>query len=1083
MATLTSSLIVRLIDQVTGPARKIGSSLLGLNNVARGSFGANLTGAIERNNAALATARGKLFDAAAAFYVLKNAIVSPVKAAMEFESAMADVRKVVDFPTPQAFTDFQKQLIELSKTVPTSVNGLAQIAAAAGQAGIAGPDLIRFTEAAAKIGVAFDITADQAGDAMAKMMTGLGMSIDETVRLSDAMNHLSNAQASSAAELLDFVRRSGSMAKGFGLTAAQATAFGSAMISSGAQVDVASTSFQNMGAALVSGVAATLNQRKAFRRLGLDAKKVATAMQIDADGTILSVMEKIGELPADVRQATIFQLFGKNADAILPLVSNLDLLRESLALVDDETKYSGSSFREFGIRAATFENAVQTFNNRLTALKIAVGAALIPALNELMTALTPMIEGFTDWAAANPELLAQITQVVAGLIAFKAAAAALTFLGLIGKGGALALLALGFNTVGKAAIAAHGAIAGSLGLQAALAAGAGAKFGWMDKLAVSALALVRIVPGLNLVGPAIGAIAGAISWPVVAIITAIAAAGALIWKYWDRLSSIFAGVGRAIGEELAPYLEQIKPILEWFAPLGSAIATGWSAAADALGKAAGWIGSMFEQEILSDEQKAAFEQAGYNAATSMIEAIKSGFSGLVGWFSNLPAMLGAIDWSAAISGLLNAILEIPQRLKEIDWGGALASMNDALLGIPGRLIEGITGAFSGVDWGALFQGLVTAATEAALRLGQVDWGAAAAGLAASLVEGILSIPAKIVGIGESILNVFRNIKLSPLAQKTVDEFVAVILGIPGQIAGLPGMIVGAIDSIDLGSLIKWGEPPDWKSLLGVSSDGQFNITANLGMGVIDDFALWLRAQIGTGVSIAVNWLGGEVDGLISWLRGIAGTGLSLAVNVLSNPDEFITWLRDAIGTTATVTINAALGAVDAFLQWVHDVIGTVQNFSISINWPSPPAWLTWLMQNAANLLGLSGKTHGTLPPGGRPNNSATINGVADPALPAPTPRAKGGPVWPGGRFLVGEEQPEIFEPRTAGKITPLDEYRPPAASAPGGRSGGPISLSIGDIIIQAATNPEETANRVRTALRDELNGMLRAAHADVLART
>ena len=66
--TLTSSLIVRLVDQVSAPARKVGASLLGLNNDARGGFGGRLTQAIDTNNAALERARGRLLEAGAAFF-------------------------------------------------------------------------------------------------------------------------------------------------------------------------------------------------------------------------------------------------------------------------------------------------------------------------------------------------------------------------------------------------------------------------------------------------------------------------------------------------------------------------------------------------------------------------------------------------------------------------------------------------------------------------------------------------------------------------------------------------------------------------------------------------------------------------------------------------------------------------------------------------------------------------------------------------------------------------------------------------------------------------------------------------------
>ena len=155
MKTLTSSLIVRLIDRASRPARGIANSLMGIRrageSVGQATFGDRLTAGIRRNDAALARARGGLIDAAAGFYALKTAIGAPVREAMLFESAMADVRKVVDFPTPESFENFRKGLVALSKQVPVSVNGLASIAAAAGQAGIAGDDLNRFTEHAAKI--------------------------------------------------------------------------------------------------------------------------------------------------------------------------------------------------------------------------------------------------------------------------------------------------------------------------------------------------------------------------------------------------------------------------------------------------------------------------------------------------------------------------------------------------------------------------------------------------------------------------------------------------------------------------------------------------------------------------------------------------------------------------------------------------------------------------------------------------------------------------------------------------------------------------------------------------------------------
>ncbi|NEJ21035.1 phage tail tape measure protein [Rhizobium leguminosarum] len=660
--TLTSTLIVRLLDQVTKPARSAGNALLGLNraaNSASGTFGARLGAAIQKNNAALADARGGLVDAVAGFYALKTAIGAPVREAMAFESAMADVKKVVDFPTPKAFQDFQAALVDLSKRVPMSVNGLAQIAAAAGQAGIAGDDLIKFTEAAAKVGVAFDISADQAGDALAKLMTGLGVTIDQAVLLTDSMNHLSNAQASSAAEILDVVRRVGAQSKQFGFNATQVAAFASAMISAGAESDVAATSFRNMGLALTKGASATKAQRGAFKELGLDAKKVAKNMQKDAVGTTLDVLEKISKLPKEMHASVSSDLFGNEARALGPLLTNIKLLRDSLGLVDDQSKYAGSSFKEFEVRSKTFANAVQVFNNRLTALKIVIGAALIPALNDLIGRISPLVDQITTFAQANPELTRTILEAAAAVVAFKVAATSLRYVGLIGRGGLLSAVSLGFNTIGRAAIGATTAVREAVGLQRALGAMSGMKMTGLQTVATALRAMVVAVPGVSAIAGALSAVGGAlaaVSAPVWlgigAAVAVVAAAGYTLYKYWDRVSSLISGVANRIGEELKPAIDFLKPALDLIRPVISGIGDAFSYAGEKLSQFAGWIGSFFSKEVLSDQQKAGFEKAGYDVADMMINAIKSAFQGLLDWFKGLPARIveaiGTIDLTSMI---------------------------------------------------------------------------------------------------------------------------------------------------------------------------------------------------------------------------------------------------------------------------------------------------------------------------------------------------------------------------------------------------------------------------------------------------
>lgn len=644
MTVRTASLVMELLDRVTGPARSVSRSMRGLGNTIKDmprdtSYATRLDAAMARTEASMERARLGVMDAVGAYYTLQAAVAAPIRDAMELESAMADVRKVIDFPTPQAFADFQRQLMDLSKQVPMTVTDLANIAAAAGQAGIAGDDLVRFTEAAAKIGTAFDISADQAGDAMAKLSTGLGLSLDQTILLTDAMNHLSNAQASSAAEILDVVRRVGAQGKQYGFTAEDVAAFGSAMISAGAESDVAATSFANMGRALTRGASATARQSSAMETLGLDATDVAKRMQVDAVGTTIDVMERIAKLPAEMRAAVSSDLFGDEARALGPLLTNLDLVRESMGLVGDEAAYAGSSFKEFAVRNATFASRMQRFRNIMQALRITIGSALIPVISDMMERLAPIIERISDWIDQNPQLVAAIMASVGGLIALKGALAAIKFSGLLALSGVIPRIGAGAAYLADAALA-------SSRLQRSLARMSGTPMTAMDRLRSGLRGMIFAVPGVSAMASGIGSIGAAIatiSAPVwglfAAIAAAIAAAGVMIWKYWDRITAVMSGVGRAIGEILAPAIEAIKPALEWFAPLGELIAIGWERAVTAISAVGDWLGSIFTREVLTDDARASAEQSGYDFVMALWDGMKQVMADLVEWVKGRAAAI------------------------------------------------------------------------------------------------------------------------------------------------------------------------------------------------------------------------------------------------------------------------------------------------------------------------------------------------------------------------------------------------------------------------------------------------------------
>lgn len=381
--------------------------------------------AITSKQAQLQNKRGQLQGEMLGAAGLAYAMAQPIQAAIQFESAMADVKKVVNFDGDQQFKAMGNEIVKMSQRIPMAADGLAAIVAAAGQAGIAKNDLLPFAESAAKMATAFDISAEEAGTLMSKWRSSMGLSQEKAGALADVVNHLSNNMAANAAEISDIVKRQGALAMATGLNEKQTAALGAALVSGGAGSEIAATALKNLVLSLSAGTAATKSQQEAFGALGLDAVDMAKMMQDDAEGAIIKVMEALKEKPAEEQGSLAQLLFGKESlGAIAPLLTNLDMLKGSFRMAGDATQYAGSMQREYDERSKTTANNMQLMRNRLSALAIGFGTALLPGINAVLSVLAPMITFVADLTQRFPTLTAIIGGVAFGLIALKVAAIA-----------------------------------------------------------------------------------------------------------------------------------------------------------------------------------------------------------------------------------------------------------------------------------------------------------------------------------------------------------------------------------------------------------------------------------------------------------------------------------------------------------------------------------------------------------------------------------------------------------------------------------------------------------------------------------
>ncbi|EHJ98819.1 phage tail tape measure protein [Agrobacterium tumefaciens] len=369
MGVQQSSLRISLIDDASATARHIGRALDGLR---------------AQSASALAPMRGLIGQAVAlgaGYFGVTRGLEATAGAAISFESAFADVKKVVEANEEQ-FENMRRSIRRMSGEIPLAANDIAALFAAAGESGIATEDLQSFAEMAARVGIAFDLGAGEAGESLAKLKTQLGLTVAETGDMADAINHLSNNMASKAKDVTEFMLRVGSFGEMGGFAKEELAAMGSAMISAGSDASTAGTAMLNVIRALTKGEFAKKSQRDAAKALGLHLPSIAKDMQKDAKGTMRKVLTAIAKAPKDKQVSLLSEFFGDEARAFMPLVGNIKLLDQALDSVADRTKYAGSAFNEYIQRASTTQNVLELLGNKISNVFSEIGDSMLPTIRE-----------------------------------------------------------------------------------------------------------------------------------------------------------------------------------------------------------------------------------------------------------------------------------------------------------------------------------------------------------------------------------------------------------------------------------------------------------------------------------------------------------------------------------------------------------------------------------------------------------------------------------------------------------------------------------------------------------------------------
>ncbi|MEH8092290.1 phage tail tape measure protein [Gallibacterium anatis] len=492
-------------------------------------------------------------------------VMNVAEPAIKFESAMADVKKVVDFKTPEGFKKLSDDLLKLTRTLPMTGEELAAIAASGGQLGVAEEDIKSFTTTIAKMSVAFDMPAEDSGDAMAKLANVYKIPINEIGKLGDAINELSNSSPAKASDIVSTLGRIGGVAKQFGLTENAAAALANSFISLGKAPEVAGTAINGMLTKLMTADKGGKKFQAALASVGVSAKQLKADIAKNGEQALVSFLERIQKMPKAMQMGILVDLFGlEYADDVAVLAGNTKVLKDSLKTLQEtdengKPKYLGSMEKEFSARAATTENGLQLLKNSVTEFWAALGAKLLPVINLVSGKLAGLMHWITDLITKN-SWLADTFLYLGGAIAG-------IFTGFSALTAVIGGVSMGWVVMSKPILKTVGLFRTLLGWGQRLIA-------LLPVLGGKILSLAKVlggalVKGITLAGKALLFLGRAmLTNPIGLAITAIALGAYLIYQYWEPIKGFFSDLLANIQSFFHSGIGNITAtILNW-SPLG-----------------------------------------------------------------------------------------------------------------------------------------------------------------------------------------------------------------------------------------------------------------------------------------------------------------------------------------------------------------------------------------------------------------------------------------------------------------------------------------------------------------------------------
>ena len=387
-------------------------------------FGAKSKAGVDGLATALAAA-----GVTATVKAIGDALAECSKASMDFESTMAGVAKTTDM-TKEELAEMSEEVQRLSMEIPMTTTELGHIMEIGGQLGIGRENLVQFTETMAALGVATNMTSEEAATMLAQIRSITGIGEGELSNLGSSVVALGNNFATNERKIADMTQGIAGAGVNAKMSTADMAGLSAAVTSLGIESGTGATNMSKLIGEMQTAVETGEGLDDWARAAGMSAAEFARLWREDATGALTAFIGGINNL--DESALVMLNTLGITDQRTVRMVTSLanaesqsQMLTSAIALSNSAWEQNTALTNEAAMRYATTESKLTLFKNSVNNLKIAIGDQLNPALKNMMGTGTDVTKWATDFVKTHPEFVKLAVAVVATGTAFVGVATAL----------------------------------------------------------------------------------------------------------------------------------------------------------------------------------------------------------------------------------------------------------------------------------------------------------------------------------------------------------------------------------------------------------------------------------------------------------------------------------------------------------------------------------------------------------------------------------------------------------------------------------------------------------------------------------